>query len=528
MIRLTEESQVVLAAEGIVKRYPGVLALDQVDFDVRAGEVHGLIGENGAGKTTLMHILAGANLADEGVIRLDGESVQFANPREATDRGIALVHQELNLVPHLTVAENIFLGRELVSKAGFIRSRDQCEQCCTLLASLDDTIDPNMEVHQLRVGQQQVVEIAKAINFNARVIFMDEPTSAISDHEVESLFRQIRSLRDSGVSVVYVSHKLDELLNISDRITVLRDGRFVETVETDNADRDSVVRLMVGRQLDDLYIHSPALLDQPERLRVESLTLECKRALRPLVDDVSFSVHGGEVFGIFGLMGAGRTELLESIFGLQPSRMTGDVAIDSESRIFTSPQQALLHGLGLVPEDRKHQGLILGMSVEQNISLSNLAEMETAGLLSGRRERNHAQSFVEKFSIRTPSVTQPVRALSGGNQQKVVLSKVLSRKPGVLMLDEPTRGIDVNAKREIYGLIDQLKQEGIAIAIVSSELPELLGIADRIMVMCEGRKTAEFERSAANEEVLMRAAVPRTAVPRATVARAASGGGTVK
>lgn len=523
MIRFAEKSHVVLAAEGIVKRYPGVLALNQVDFDVRSGEVHGLIGENGAGKTTLMHILAGANSADEGVIRLDGDAVQFANPKDATDRGIALVHQELNLIPHLTVAENIFLGRELVSKVGFIRSREQHEQCRALLASLDDSIDPNTEVHQLRVGQQQVVEIAKAINCNARVIFMDEPTSAISDQEVESLFRRIRSLRDSGVSVVYVSHKLDELLNISDRITVLRDGQFVETVETADADRDSIVRLMVGRQLDDLYIHSPALLDKPERLRVESLTLECKRAMRPLVDDVSFSVRGGEVFGIFGLMGAGRTELLESIFGLHPNRMTGNVAIDGENRFFQSPDQALDSGVGLVPEDRKHQGLILGMSVEQNISLSNLAEMETAGLLSGRRERDHAESFVEKFSIRTPNVTQPVRALSGGNQQKVVLSKVLSRKPSVLMLDEPTRGIDVSAKREIYGLIDQLKQQGIAIVIVSSELPELLGIADRIMVMCEGSKTAEFERSAANEEVLMRAAVPRN-----IATRAASGSGTVK
>ena len=424
------------------------------------------------------------------------------------DRGIALVHQELNLVPYLSVAENIFLGRELVSPCGLIRSQDQNEQCRKLLADLDDTIDPRTEVHRLRVGQQQVVEIAKAINSRARVIFMDEPTSAISDHEVESLFRLIRSLRDSGVSIVYVSHKLDELLSISDRITVLRDGRLVDTLDTADADRDTIVRLMVGRQLDDLYVHSPALPDRCERLRVDSLTLLRKHARRPLVDRVSFSASGGEVLGIFGLMGAGRTELLESIFGLHPGRMTGTVAIDGVSSVITSPEQALSSGLGLVPEDRKHQGLILGMSVAQNISLSNLAEMETAWLLSGQREREHAQSFVEQFSIRTPSVAQRVGALSGGNQQKVVLSKVLSRKPRVLMLDEPTRGIDVSAKREIYGLIDRLKKEGIAIVVVSSELPELLGIADRIMVMCEGRKTGEFERSAANEEVLMRAAVP--------------------
>ncbi|QDV42847.1 Ribose import ATP-binding protein RbsA [Stieleria neptunia] len=510
MIQAAANSDVVLTGRGIVKRYPGVLALDQVNFEVRRGEVHGLIGENGAGKSTLMHILAGANRADEGVIQLEGAPVEFANPREASDHGIALVHQELNLVPHLSVAENIFLGRELVSRVGLIRSRDQNEQCRRLLADLDETIDPRAEIHSLRVGQQQVVEIAKAINSKARVIFMDEPTSAISDQEVESLFRLIRSLRDSGVSIVYVSHKLEELLNISDRITVLRDGQLVETVEAADADRDSIVRLMVGRKLDDLYVHSPALANRPERLRVESLTLDRKDTSRPLIDGVSFSVRGGEVFGIFGLMGAGRTELLESIFGLHPNRTTGDIAIDGVSCRFRSPQQALKHGLGLVPEDRKHQGLILGMSVEQNISLSNLSEMESAGLLSGRRERDHAQSFVEQFSIRTPNVMQPVRALSGGNQQKVVLSKVLSRKPSVLMLDEPTRGIDVSAKREIYGLIDRLKRQGIAIVVVSSELPELLGIADRIMVMSEGRKTGEFERSAANEEVLMRAAVPQT------------------
>ncbi|TWU18759.1 sugar ABC transporter ATP-binding protein [Allorhodopirellula heiligendammensis] len=512
MIQSAAKSQVVLAGVGIVKRYPGVLALDHVHFDVRAGEVHGLIGENGAGKSTLMHILAGAHRADEGVIRLDDEPVQFANPREASDRGIALVHQELNLVPRLSVADNIFLGCELVSRAGLIRSRDQNEQCRKLLADLDDTIDPRADVHRLRVGQQQVVEIAKAINSKARVIFMDEPTSAISDQEVESLLGLIRSLRDSGVSIVYVSHKLEELMRISDRVTVLRDGRHVETVETAAADRDLIIRLMVGRQLDDLYIHSPVVPAQPERLRVQSLTLDSEHRGRPRVDRVSFSVRGGEVFGIFGLMGAGRTELLESIFGLHASRVTGGIEVDGVSGICESPEQALRSGLGLVPEDRKHQGLIMGMSIQENISLSNLSDLETAGLLSGAREREHAQSFVKQFSIRTADVMKPVDTLSGGNQQKVVLSKVLSRKPGVLMLDEPTRGIDVSAKREIYGLINQLKQQGIAIVVVSSELPELLGIADRIIVMCEGRLTGEFERAIANEELLMRAAVPGAAV----------------
>ncbi|MCA9131246.1 MAG: sugar ABC transporter ATP-binding protein, partial [Planctomycetales bacterium] len=290
---------------------------------------------------------------------------------------------------------------------------------------------------------------------------------------------------------------------------VLRDGRFVQTVETAQANRETIVRLMVGRQLDDLYVRSPPQPNRFERLRVAALTLTRKNTQRPVVDSVSLSAYSGEVLGIFGLMGAGRTELLEAIFGLHSRRMMGTVAIDGEVTIVRSPEQALRHGLGLVPEDRKHQGLILGMSVAQNMSLSNLRAMESAGLLSSRREREQAEGYVQQFSIKTPTVTQRVRTLSGGNQQKVVLSKVLSRNPKVLMLDEPTRGIDVSAKREIYSLIDRLKHEGMAIIVVSSELPELLGIADRFLVMCEGRKTAEFTRSEANEEVLMQAAVPK-------------------
>ena len=507
-------AQAVLSCEGIVKRFPGVLALDQVHFDVRAGEVHGLIGENGAGKSTLMHILAGANTADGGVIRLDDEAVQFASPREAADRGISLVHQELQLIPHLSVAENMFLGRELLSPLGLVNSQDQNRRCREVLASLDESIDPRSEVHDLRVGQQQAVEIGKALNSEARVIFMDEPTSAISDQEVEALFEVIQSLRDAGVSIVYVSHKLDELFRITDRITVLRDGKYVDTLDTANTDQDTIVSLMVGRQLGELYIHSPALPDSSEKLRVDSLTLTPKGALHPAVDQVSFSVHSGEVLGVFGLMGAGRSELLEAIFGIHPHETTGTITLEGKPCTITSPEQALRRGLGLVPEDRKRQGLILGMSVEDNISLSNLADFESAYLLSSNRSREHAKSFVDQFAIRTPSVEHRVGNLSGGNQQKVVLSKVLARKPKVLMLDEPTRGIDVNAKREIYGVINRLKLEGMAIMVVSSELPEILGIADRIIVLCEGRKTAELDRSEASEEKLMRAAVPGATLPQ--------------
>lgn len=499
----------VLTCQEIVKRYPGVLALDRVHLDIKHGEVHGLIGENGAGKSTLMKILAGVISSDEGEIQLDGVPVKFSNPRHANDLGIALVHQELNLVPHLSVADNIFLGRELVSKTGLIRVQEQNLACAELLCGLDKNIDPRSEVCQLRVGQQQIVEIAKALNSQSRVIFMDEPTSALSDSEVNALYKMIRSLRESGVSVVYVSHKLDELLSITDRITVLRDGKFVQTVETANTDRETVVRLMVGRHLNELYVHSHPLQGCVERLRVENLTLIRNGAHRPVVDQLSFSANSGEVLGIFGLMGAGRTEMLEAIYGLYPRRTSGSIAIDGVPTRILSPSHALKQGIGLVPEDRKLQGLILRMSVEQNISLSSLSEFEKWWLLSRRGEREHAKNCQQQFAIKSPTLEQAVRTLSGGNQQKVVLSKVLSRKPKVLMLDEPTRGIDVNAKRELYGLVDRLKCEGMAVIIVSSELPEILGISDRILVMCEGCKTAEFDRASMNEEVLMQAAVPK-------------------
>ena len=500
--------EVVLSAEGIVKRFPGVLALDHVDFDVRVREVHGLIGENGAGKSTLMHILAGVTSADEGVISIDGEAIEYSDPREAMDRGIAMVHQELNLISDLSVAENVFLGRELVSALRLIRTQEQIECCREILAGLDNSIDPCTELRRLRVGQQQVVEIAKAVNNKVRVMFMDEPTSALSEQEVESLFALVRSLRDDGVAIVYVSHKLDELMQLCDRITVLRDGRLIDTLKTSDASQESIVRLMIGRELPDLYVRSPPPATRDKRLRVESLSLANATAPRLLVDNVSLHVDGGEVLGIFGLMGAGRTELLESIFGLHPRQSEGHIIVDGARAKIESPEQALRQGIGLVPEDRKHHGLIAGMSVEQNISLANLTDFEHALLLNGRREREHAMSSVEQLGIRTAGVQRNVETLSGGNQQKVVLSKILATRPKVLLMDEPTRGIDVNAKREIYTLINRLKQQGMAIVVASSELPELLGIADRIMVMCEGRKMLELARGDATEESLMQAAVP--------------------
>lgn len=499
--------QPVLEARDIVKRFPGVLALDRVNFQIHAGEVHGLIGENGAGKSTLMHILAGAQRPDGGQILLDGRRIEFANAREALDKRISIVYQELNLIPYMTVAENVFLGRELRSRAGWINSREQNRRCAELLDQLDPTIDPRAEVNGLRVGQQQIVEVAKALNSRARVIFMDEPTSAISDQEIEVLFRLIESLKRDGIAVVYVSHKLDELLRISDRITVLRDGCLVETLSTKETDHDAVVRLMVGRELSEMFVRTEAK-PQGERLGVNCLSQKSATSGFLRVDSVSFSVAAGEVVGIFGLMGAGRTELLESIFGLRPRQTSGKIFVDGKECEILSPKDAVRCGIGLVPEDRKREGLVLQMSVEHNISLPSLMRMERGLLLSSRIERAHAEQCVQRFGIRTPSVRRSVRSLSGGNQQKVVLAKVLSTRPQILLLDEPTRGIDVAAKREIYELIDELKHRNLAIVVVSSELPELLGVADRIMVMCQGRKTAEFDRHEATEETVMRAAVP--------------------
>ncbi|MDC0935577.1 sugar ABC transporter ATP-binding protein [Pirellulales bacterium] len=499
--------EIVLEARNAVKQFPGVLALDRVNFQVRSGEVHGLIGENGAGKSTLMHVLAGAQQPDEGQILLDGREVVFASTRDALDQRIAIVYQELNLVPHLTVAENIFLGRELLAGGRLIDAAEQNRRCEQLLKQLDPTIDPKSEISQLRVGQQQIVEIAKALNTKARVIFMDEPTSAISDQEAEVLFDLIESLKQEGIAIVYVSHKLDELMQICDRITILRDGRLVETVDASETDEEAIVSAMVGRKLRDLYVRTVSNCGN-ELLRVEQLSLSTAGSPRLSVDQVSFHAMAGEVLGIFGLMGAGRTELLESIFGLHPRQTEGAIWIDGARCTIQCPSDAMRRGIGFVPEDRKQQGLVLQMDVQENITLANLEEMERGMMLSSRLERAHAQEHVDRLAIKTPSLQQTVQNLSGGNQQKVVLAKVLSTKPRILLLDEPTRGIDVSAKREIYVLIDELKRRGLAIVFVSSELPEILGVADRILVMCEGQKSAEFLSGEANEEALMRAAVP--------------------
>jgi ribose transport system ATP-binding protein len=502
-------TDLALQAKGISKRFPGVVALDDVQLTVRPGRLHALLGENGAGKSTLMNILSGVFPPDSGEIILNGRPVSFRNTREAREAGISIIFQELNLIPHLSVAQNIFLGREPLTRTGFIDDARMNREAQTWLQRLKLDVDPKTPAGRLRVGQQQVVEIAKALSHQARVIIMDEPTSAITEQEVAVLFDLIRQLKQDGVAIIYITHKLDELPLIADDITVLRDGRFIDSRPVQAITHDEIVRMMVGRGLSELYTRSPAK-PGAEILRVENVSLQHPE--RPddfAVRKVSFNLHRGEVLGLFGLMGAGRTELLEVLFGLHPYRSDGSIILDGQPVCFRSPREAIDAGLVLAPEDRKREGLVLSMSVAANASLACLQQTQTLGLLDTRRETDLVDSYVSRLRIKTPSNRQLTRFLSGGNQQKVVLAKWLATHPKVLLLDEPTRGIDVNAKREIYGLMDEAVASGLGVLLVSSELPEILAVADRILVMCEGHKTAEFSRSEANEENIMKAALPK-------------------
>jgi ribose transport system ATP-binding protein len=492
----------------VAKRFGGVKALDEARLEVRAGQVTAVMGENGAGKSTLMKVLAGVYQDYEGQILLNGREVAFANPRQAQEHGVAIIHQELNLIPNLSVAENIFLGREFLDGLGLIDFRRMRREATALLQRLDLDVDPRTRVSALRVGQQQIVEIARALALNARVIIMDEPTSAISEREVDMLFGLIDTLKREGVAVVYISHKMDEVFRIADRITVMRDGRTVSSAPRARLSHDDVVRMMVGRDLKDFFVQTEAAHGS-EVLRVEKIRLP--HPDRPgdfLVEDVSFSVARGEVLGLFGLMGAGRSELFETIFGLHARTACGRVFLEGREVRISSCADAIEAGLALVPEDRKRQGLVMDMSVATNVSLASLGRVERFGFLSHRRERALVGDYVRRLGVRTASPRQPVKHLSGGNQQKAVIAKWLATRPRVLLLDEPTRGIDVSAKNQIYRLIHELTRAGLAIVMISSELPEIMAIAHRILVLSEGRQTAEFSRTQVSEEAILKAALP--------------------
>jgi ABC-type sugar transport system ATPase subunit len=505
---MTTGADVVLEAHGITKTFPGVRALDEVSIRVRRGRLLALLGENGAGKSTLMNILAGVFPADSGSLSLLGREVRFAHPLAALEAGIGIVFQELNLIPHLSVAENIFLGREPRNRAGLIDYARLHAGAAAILERLDLPVPPETIVAELRVGQQQLVEIARAVSLEVKVLILDEPTSSLSAHEVEVLFGVIADFKRRGVAIIYITHKFEELGRVGDDVTVMRDGRVVGEAPLSELTRDDIVRLMAGREQGEMFQKQPASPGS-EVLRVEHLSLRgADTGRKRLVDDVSLRVRCGEVVGVFGLVGAGRTELLEAIYGLHPSRTTGSIAIDGSPAVIRQPADAIAAGLALAPEDRKREGLFLDMSVLENASLASLGPAVTAGLIRPARETAHVTPFLNRFRVKTPSLAQKIRHLSGGNQQKVILAKWLAARPKVLLLDEPTRGIDVNAKREIYAFIEELARAGLGVLVVSSELLEILAIADTILVLCEGRKTAEWSRAEATAERILTAALP--------------------
>jgi ABC-type sugar transport system ATPase subunit len=494
-----------LSMRNITKRFPGVVALEDVSFDVYVGHVHGLVGENGAGKSTLMKIMSGIYTEYEGQMLLAGERVSFRNTREAIDSGVAMIHQELNLVPELSVYENIFLGREHKTRLGTIDRGGMRKAADALVSRLGLDLDTGRPIERLRVSQRQLVEIAKALSLDTKIIVMDEPTSALSDSEVEYLFEVIRGLREHDVAVVYISHRLDEVYAITDQVTVLRDGRTVGDADPAVTPRRQLISMMVGRDLEVLYPKAPVELGD-EVLRVEGLTYLQGRT--KVLDDVSLNVRRGEIVGVAGLMGAGRTQLLEAIFGVYPPEsLSGSMLLEGRPARFAAPQEAIRAGLGLIAEDRKLQSLVLERSVTENATLASLKQFTNRlRVISQRAEKRAVSGIVDELNIKTPTIDTLVANLSGGNQQKVVIGKFLLSEIVLFLLDEPTRGIDVGAKAEIYQLVGELAGEGTSFLLVSSEMPELLAVCDRIYVLCDGRLTGEFGRDEFDQEAIMEAA----------------------
>ena len=495
-----------LEMRDITKNFGGVHALSGVTLKANAGEVHAVCGENGAGKSTLMKILAGAIDGYGGEILLDGKVVKFAGPRDAEDLGIRIIYQELNLVPELSVADNLFLGREKSGPLGLLKTRAMENAARDLFKRLGTPISPRARVADLRIGDQQMVEIAKALAFDASIVIMDEPTSALSDAEVARLFRVIHDLKAAGTTILYISHKMNEVFTLADAVTVLRDGKFVATATRDQTQPSQVVRWMVGREIAELHFDERPTSGK-RLLQVEGLNLPSPLGSgRPALKDLDFHVEAGEVVGIAGLLGAGRTELLESLFGATQTPPTGTILLDGESVHFSEPSGAIASGVALVTEDRKSLGLFTKMTVAENITIRRLEKLTRLGLVDPRAESRAVRESIKRLSIKTDGGGAAITSLSGGNQQKCIIARWLLINPKLLLLDEPTRGIDVGAKAEIYALIRRLAGDGMAILMTSSELPELLTVADRILVLCEGRLTANLTRAQASEEVIMHAA----------------------
>ncbi|OCN01040.1 D-xylose ABC transporter ATP-binding protein [Clostridium sp. W14A] len=480
----------------ICKSFPGVKALDDVSFRLKSGEVLALLGENGAGKSTLMNVLSGVYQKDEGEIRLFSKTVEDLNPKKAQELGVAIIHQEMNLCRHLSVAENIFLGRE-ESRCGVLQRKDMNRRAAEILARLNLDIDPAEAVGNLAVSKQQMVEIAKALSTDARVLIMDEPTSALTMSEIDELFQIIRRLKGDGCGIVYISHRLEELQNIADRVQIMRDGRYIASMNFADTTMDEIIANMVGREITEKF---PRISCPRGEKILEVRNLNAGKMVR----DINFDLFAGEIVGIAGLLGAGRTETTRAIFGADP-KDSGQILLDGREVVIRRPIDAIRGGIMLVPEDRRKDGLCIKLSVQSNISLPNLDMLSNRfGVIDRKKEKKLSEKSIQDLNIKLPSSTVNVATLSGGNQQKVVVAKWLARNSRVVMFDEPTRGIDVAAKVEIYNLMNELKKQGIGVLFVSSEMPEILGISDRILVMCDGKITGEMEIGEASQDLILK------------------------
>ncbi len=498
-----EAAPAILRMTNISKGFPGVQALRDVHLEVRKGEVHALIGENGAGKSTLMKILAGVYHPDSGTIEIEGRPVTIDSPKQALALGIGIIHQELNLAPNISAAENICLGHEPRLFPGWVDFNTMNQKADGVLRQLGTSIPPTVLVGRLSTGQQQLVEIAKALSEDARILVMDEPTASLSEHEAVKLFELVRALRSRGITIIYISHRMAEVYDLSDRITVLRDGQYVDTLERANFSDEAVVQRMVGRSLGDLYDRRES--EAKPKASGETV-LEVRNLSNEYVKSANLYVRRGEIVGLAGLVGAGRTTLARLLFGAQ-RHLQGEILIDGKPVNIQQPMDAIRAGIGLVPESRKEQGLFLQLAVQENIVMNSLSKMAAGGFIDFNRARQLAEREATRLRIRQSALPQPVKGLSGGNQQKVVLAKWLTINPKLLLLDEPTRGVDVGAKAEIYAIMHQLAREGMGILMVSSDLPEVLGMSDRIVVMHEGRIVAELPGyTTTQEEIMLHAA----------------------
>lgn len=493
----------ILTMDHIEKRFPGVHALSDCHFDLKAGEVHSIVGENGAGKSTLMKVLTGVYRKDSGTITYMGTDIEPENPKQTQDIGISIIHQELNLMQHLSAAQNIFIGREPKKAKIFTDDKEMNKRTKELFNLLNLNLDPRTKVADITVAKQQMVEIAKALSFDSKVLIMDEPTAALTESEITELFKIIEDLKKRGVGIVYISHRMDELMKITDRITVMRDGKYINTVNTKDVNKEEIINMMVGRTIFEEPKKESTALSDDIVLSVQNLSDG------GLLKDISFDLKHGEILGFAGLMGAGRTEVARAIFGADKKK-TGDIFIRGKEVKINSPKDAVAHGIGYLSEDRKRYGMMVSMDVETNTVIASMEKFNTLGFINKGKTSKVSKEYVEKLRTKTPGIKQIAKNLSGGNQQKVIIAKWLVRDCDILIFDEPTRGIDIGAKSEIYSLLSELAASGKSIIMISSELPEILRMSDRVAVMCEGRITKILDIKEANQETIMHYATLRS------------------